>query len=55
MRVVSSVLLGANEDYSQGDSISDSSEELLQRGRGARSVLPMISVKGVRAVRHPLW
>ena len=26
--------LGQNEDYSPGDSISDSSEKLLQRGRG---------------------
>ena len=37
---------GKSQDYSLGDSISDSSEELLQRD-GGRSVLYTILVKGV--------
>ena len=35
-----------NEDYSPGDSISDSSEKLSQSGKGGRSVLYMTLVKG---------
>ena len=31
--------LRQNEDYSLGDSLSDSSEELLQRGRGKVSII----------------
>ena len=46
---------GQYENYSSGDSISDSSEKLLQRGRGGRSVLYMILVKGVHAVKHTFW
>lgn len=34
LRVVSEVLFGANEDYSPGDSILDSSEKPLPRGKG---------------------
>ena len=37
--------LGQSEDYSLGDSISASSEKLLQRGRGKVSVY-VILVKG---------
>ena len=37
--------LGQNEDYSLGDSIPDSSEKLLQRGRRKVSI-PVILVKG---------
>ena len=37
--------LGQNEDYSLGDSLSDSSEELLQRGGGGISIC-VILVKG---------
>ena len=33
MRVVVKFYLGQNEDYRLGNSISESSEELLQRGR----------------------
>ena len=45
--------LGQNEDYSPGDSISDSSEKLSQRGRGGRSVLYMTLVKGgMRSQAH---
>ena len=51
--------LGQNEDDSLGDSISGSSEELLQRK--GRSELYMILGKagggggGVHAVRHTFW
>ena len=39
IRVVSfSIIQGLTEDYSLGDSLSDSSGELFQRGRGAASV-----------------
>ena len=34
VRVLSSDLFGTNEDCSLGDSISDSSEEMLQKGKG---------------------
>ena len=37
--------MGQNEDYSPGDSISDSSEKLLQRGRRKISIY-VIWVKG---------
>ena len=42
--------LGQNEDYSPGDSISESSEKLLQRGRGKVSI-DVILVK-VHAIKH---
>ena len=39
--------MGQNEDYSSGDSISDSSEKLLQRGKGeGQSVLYDFSEEG---------
>ena len=48
--------MGQDEDYSPGDSISPSSEKLLQRGRGReRSVLYLILVKRVSVVRHTFW
>ena len=37
--------LGQNEDCSQGGSISDSSERLLQRGSGGKSIYEVL-VKG---------
>ena len=47
---------GQNEDYSPGDSLSDSSEKLLQRGKGeGQSVLYLILVKRVHAVKHRFW
>ena len=45
VRVVSEVLFGANENCSPGDSTSDSSEKLLQGGRG-EVTLYVILVKG---------
>ena len=46
--------LGQNEDYSLGDSTSDSSEKLLQRGSGGRSIYDL--VKGeFSATRHLLY
>ena len=45
MRDVSSVLFGENEDCSLGDSTSDSSERLFQRGSGGRSKYKIL-VKG---------
>ena len=45
---------GQNEDYSLGDSISESSEELLQRGRRKVSVICDFS-EGGRAVKHTCW
>ena len=45
VRVVSQVSLGENEDHSLGKSMSDSSETLLQRGRGGRSICKIL-VKG---------
>ena len=40
------VYMGWNEDYSPGDSISDRSEKLLQRGMGERSMYMWILVQG---------
>ena len=42
VRVLSSDLLGTNEDCSLGDSISDSSEEMLQKGRGKVGIYAVI-------------
>ena len=38
--------MGLNEDYRPGDSISDSSEKLLQRGRGKGQSKTWIFVQG---------
>ena len=47
-----SFIWGQNEDCSPGDSTSDSSEKLLQRGCGGRS-MHMILVKGAfHAIQH---
>ena len=44
--------MAQNEDYSPGGSLSDSSEKLLQRGRGNDSIY-VILVKGeVHVTRH---
>ena len=52
VRVKVKFYLEQNEDYSLGDSISDSSEKLLQRGSGGRSIY-MILVKGkFNSVKH---
>ena len=40
--------LGQNEDCSLGDSTSDSSEKLLQRGRGKDSILVALVKGGYR-------
>ena len=49
--------LGQNEDYSLGDSISDSPEKELQRGRWKVSVVydAMILVRGVHAAEYTFW
>ena len=46
--------MGPYEDCSLGDSLSESSEELLQIGRREVSIY-MIFVKGVYAVKHTFW
>ena len=43
-----------NEDYSPGDSISDSSEKLLQRGRGEDQYICDFGEGGIHAVKHCL-
>ena len=44
--------LGQNEDCSLGDSISDSSEKLLQRGGGEGQYLCDFGEGGVHAIKH---
>ena len=46
--------LGQKEDYSLGDSISDSSGKLLWKGKGEVSI-HVILVKGVHVVQHTFW
>ena len=48
--------MGQNEDCSPGDGTSDSSEKLLQRDSGGRSIY-MILVKGseFNAIKHSLY
>ena len=46
--------MGQNEDYSPGDSTSDSSEKLFQRGRAGRPVY-VILVKREFSVIKPLF
>jgi len=45
--------LGQNEDYSLGDSISDSSDNCSKEV--GKEVLYMILVKGVCALKHTFW
>ena len=44
--------LGQNEDYSPGDSISDSSEKQLQRGRWEGQYICDFCERGVHAIKH---
>ena len=44
-----------NEDYSSGDSISDSSEKMLQRGRGEGQYICNFGERGVHAIKHILF
>ena len=44
--------LGQNEDCSPGDSTSNSSERLLQRGRGERQYICDFGKGGIHAIRH---
>jgi len=44
--------LGQNEDCSSGDSISDSSEKLLQRGRGDHQCICDFGEGGVHTIKH---
>ena len=44
--------MGQNEDYSLGESSSDSSERLLQRGRGEGQYICDFSEGGIHAVKH---
>ena len=44
--------MGQNEDYSLGDSISDSSEKLLQRGREEGQYTYNFSKGRVHAIKH---
>ena len=41
-----------NENYRPGDSISDSSEKLLQRGRRESQYICDLGERGVHAVKH---
>ena len=43
-----------NENYRPGDSISDSSEKLLQRGRRESQYICDLGERGVHAVKHAL-
>ena len=43
---------GQNEDYSPGDSILDSSEKLLQRGRGEGQYICDFGEGDVHAIKH---
>ena len=47
--------LGQREDYSPGNSISDSSEELLQRGKGEGQYICDFGEGGYGAVKHTFW
>ena len=44
--------LGQNEDGSPGDSIPDSSEKLLQRGRGEGQYIRDFGEEGIHAIKH---
>ena len=44
--------LGQNEDYSLGDSISDSSEKLLQKGGGEGQYIYDFGEGEVHAIKH---
>ena len=43
---------GQNEDYSLGDSISESSEKLLPRGMGESQYMCDFSERGIHAIKH---
>ena len=47
--------LGQNEDYRPGDSLSDSCEELLQRGKEGGQYTCDFSKTGIRGVKHTFW
>ena len=47
--------LGENEDDSLGGSISDSSERLLQRGSGGRSVYKVLVKGEFNTIKHPFY
>ena len=47
-----SFYLEQNEDYSLKDNISDSSEKLLQRGRGEGQYIVDFGEGGVHAIKH---
>ena len=44
--------LGQNEDFSLGDSTSDSSEKLLQRGRGGKLIYVTLVKGDFSAIKH---
>ena len=44
--------MGQNEDYSPGDSISDSSEKLLQRGMREGQYICDFCGGGIHAIKH---
>ena len=52
VRAVSKVLLGKNEDDSLGDSTSESSEELPQRGRAGVSIYTILVKWEIHTVKH---
>ena len=55
-RVMSYVLyLGQNEDCSPGGSISDSSETLLQRGSGGRSIYKVLVKGEFNTIKHSFY
>ena len=55
MRVSSWFYLGQNEDCSPGDSTSDSSEKLLQKGSRGRSIYKILVKGEFRAIKHSFY
>ena len=47
--------LGQNEDCSLGGSISDSSERLLQRGSGGKSIYKVLEKGEFYAMKHSFY
>ena len=46
--------LRPNEDYSPGNSLSDSSERLHKRGSGV-SICTILVKEGIHVIKHTLW
>ena len=55
LRVVIRFYLGQNEDFSLGDSISDSSEKLLQSGTRGKSKYKVLVEREFNAIKHSFY